>query len=80
MTQLKSSGMLTNVKALISGDLCGCEPECDARWRQLLREAAPAGVPVVHGLPFGHGPTNLAFPVGACVEVDTDAGALIWRI
>ncbi len=80
LTQLKSSGMLSNVKALISGDLCGCEPECDARWRQLLQEAAPAGVPVVHGLPFGHGPTNLAFPVGACVEVDTDAGALIWRI
>jgi len=79
LTQLRTSGMLNDVKALISGDLCGCEAGCDTRWRQLLMEAAPDGVPVVHGLPFGHGPANLAFPVGAVVELDTDDGALMWR-
>jgi muramoyltetrapeptide carboxypeptidase len=78
LTQLRSSGMFEGVKALISGDLWECESGSDTRWRQLLLEAAPDGVPVVHGLPFGHGPSNLAFPVGAWVEVDTDGGALNW--
>ncbi len=79
LTQLRSTGMLDGVKALISGDLCGCEVGCETRWRQLLLDAVPEGVPVVHGLPFGHGPANLAFPVGAVVELDTDGGALTWR-
>ncbi len=79
LTQLRVSGMLDEVKALISGDLYGCEIGCDRRWRQLLLEAVPEGVPVVHGLPFGHGPANLPFPVGAIVELDTDGGALMWR-
>ncbi|RLE21662.1 MAG: hypothetical protein DRJ65_15610 [Acidobacteria bacterium] len=79
LTQLRTSDMLNGVKALISGDLCGCEAGCDTRWRQLLMEAVPEDVPVVHGLPFGHGPANLAFPVGAFVELDTDGGALMWR-
>ena len=79
LTQLRVSGMLREVKALIAGDLWGCEPGCGTRWRQLLLEAVPEHVPVVHGLPFGHGPANLAFPVGAVVELDTDGGALIWR-
>jgi len=80
LTQLRSSGILIGVKALISGDLWECGPISDRRWRELLLEAAPDGVPVVHGLPFGHGPTNLAFPVGAWVEVDTDGGALNWGV
>lgn len=79
LTQVRSSGMLSGVKALISGDLWGCEAGCDERWRQLLLETVPDGVPVVHGLPFGHGPANFAFPVGARVEVDTESGVLTWR-
>ena len=79
LTQLRISGMLNEVKALISGNLHGCGVGSDQRWRQLLLEATPDGAPVVHGLPFGHGPANLAFPVGAVVELDTDGGALIWR-
>jgi muramoyltetrapeptide carboxypeptidase len=80
LTQLRISGMLNGVKALISGDLHGCEAGSDRRWRQLLMEAAPDGVPVVHGLPFGHGNANLPFPVGTVVELDTDGGALMWRM
>jgi muramoyltetrapeptide carboxypeptidase LdcA involved in peptidoglycan recycling len=32
----------------------------------------------VVGLPFGHAASNLAFPIGARVEVDTGRGAVIW--
>jgi muramoyltetrapeptide carboxypeptidase LdcA involved in peptidoglycan recycling len=44
----------------------------------MLEEAAPSQAPVVVDLPFGHGAVNLAFPIGAEVEVDTRAGRVMW--
>ncbi|MFV2071464.1 MAG: LD-carboxypeptidase [Thermoanaerobaculales bacterium] len=81
LTHLRCSGRLRGVKALIGGSLHGCRPafERSAAWRGLLMEAAPEGVPVVMGLPFGHGATNMAFPIGAPVEVDTRARRVTWR-
>jgi muramoyltetrapeptide carboxypeptidase LdcA involved in peptidoglycan recycling len=34
---------------------------------------------VVVDLPFGHGAANLAFPIGATVEIDTNALQIIWK-
>lgn len=81
LTHLRSSGRLRNVKALIGGSLRGCRPasERSHRWRQLLLEAAPESAPVVVDLPFGHGKANLAFPIGATVEIDTDDLQIIWK-
>ncbi len=78
LTQLRLSGRLNGVKALIYGDLqdLGNRRENVAT---LLCEAAP-GVPIVIGLPFGHGKRNLAFPIGAEVELDTAAGRVVWRV
>ncbi len=80
LTQLRLSGRLRDVKALIFGEL---QPQSGhvgvARLRRLLAEAAP-GIPVVEGLPFGHGGRNLAFPVGVEVELDTWAGSLWWGV
>ena len=80
LTQLRCSGRLRNVKALIGGSLRGCRPvaEREGRWRELLLEAAPEGVPVVAGLPFGHAARNMAFPLGVPVEVDTGGGYVRW--
>lgn len=80
LTQLHSSARLRGVKALICGGLRGCGPVRDraATWRRLVVEAAPADAAVVVDLPFGHCARNLAFPVGATVEVDTDAGVVRW--
>jgi muramoyltetrapeptide carboxypeptidase len=80
LTHLRSSGRLRNVKALMSGSLRACRParERARRWRQLLEETAPEGVPVVTGLPFGHGAVNLALPVGAELHVDTRHGCVVW--
>jgi muramoyltetrapeptide carboxypeptidase LdcA involved in peptidoglycan recycling len=44
----------------------------------MVGETAPPEVPVVVDLPFGHSARNLAFPIGAPVEVDTGAGAIRW--
>jgi muramoyltetrapeptide carboxypeptidase len=80
LTHLVGSGTLRRVKALISGSLRGCQPATGRarRWPDLLAEAAPAGVPVVVGLPFGHGAKNLAFPIGATIRVSTSPGLISW--
>jgi muramoyltetrapeptide carboxypeptidase len=80
LTHLRSSGKLRNVKALIGGSLRGCRPASKRAetWQSLLMEAAPAGAPIVIGLPFGHGATNLAFPIGGRVTLDTRARRLSW--
>jgi muramoyltetrapeptide carboxypeptidase len=81
LTHLRASGRLRKVKALIGGSLRDCRPasERPGIWRRLLLEAAPPDAPVVVDLPFGHGATNLAFPVGGVVELDTDLAAILWK-
>ena len=81
LTHLRGSGKLRNVKALIGGSLRGCRPASERPdlWRRLLCEAAPPAAPVVVDLPFGHGAANLAFPIGATVEIDTKALQVIWK-
>jgi muramoyltetrapeptide carboxypeptidase len=80
LTQLRCSGRLRGVKALIGGSLRSCSPAAsrDRRWRELLLEAAPKDAVVVVGLPFGHGAANMAFPMGVPVEVDTRTGTVSW--
>jgi muramoyltetrapeptide carboxypeptidase len=80
LTHLRASGIFSGVKALISGSLHDCPEIGDdpGRWPELLLDAGPDGVPVVIDLPFGHGPVNLAFPIGAPVEVDTRSGRIDW--
>lgn len=80
LTHLGCSASFKNVKALICGSLHACRPHaaCLSRWSELVVEATGSDVPVVVGLPFGHGASNLAFPIGARVEVDTGRGAVIW--
>jgi len=82
LTHLRSSASFSGVKALICGTLHACRPrdECATRWSELVLEAAPDGVPVVHGLPFGHGARNMAFPIGGTVEIDTRRGAVSWSV
>lgn len=80
LTQLRVSGRLRGVKALICGSLRGCGPAAErARsWRLMVAEAAPPETAIVVDLPFGHSARNLAFPIGAKVEVDTAAGVIRW--
>ncbi len=78
LTHLKTAGRLKRVAAVVSGRLSRCRGSAGGAWERLLREAA-GEVPVVAGLPFGHGAVNMAFPLGARVELDTGNGHLIWR-
>ena len=82
LTHLRSSASFGGLKALIGGTLRACRPhtECLARWSELLLESAPEGIPVIVGLPFGHGARNMAFPVGATVEIETRRGTVSWSV
>ena len=82
LTHLRGSARLRGVKALICGSLRGCRPAKDvaSRWRELVVEAVGEEIPVVLGLPFGHGALNLSFPIGVQLELDTDAGTIRWRL
>jgi muramoyltetrapeptide carboxypeptidase len=79
LTQFRCSGIFNDVKAFVSGNLHCCSGVGSQHWRELLLEVAPAGIPIVDGLSFGHGCESLPFPVGAEVTVDTKDGAVSWR-
>ncbi len=78
LTQLRLSGRLDGVKALIFGDLSEFGTSDRERLHELLLEAVPHG-PVVAGLPFGHGRRNVPLPLGGGVSLDTVRGMLRWE-
>lgn len=80
LTHLRTSARLRGVKALICGSLRGCGrvAERARAWRRMILEAVPGDATVVVNLPFGHIARNLAFPIGATVDVDTARGEIRW--
>ncbi|MCU0304473.1 MAG: LD-carboxypeptidase [Thermoanaerobaculales bacterium] len=80
LTQLRGAPGFDRVRGIVCGELHRSRPraECAKRWAELLLEATGDAIPVVVGLPFGHGARNLAFPLGVGVTVDTRRGAVIW--
>jgi muramoyltetrapeptide carboxypeptidase len=62
VTQLRNSGALRGLRGIALGEFSACEAPADASWttEDLLAELlAPLGVPVLGGLPVGHGRVNL---------------------
>lgn len=73
LNQLELGGHLKGLAGLAGGDFTGCgTPEKVAA---LLGEVAGA-IPVVTGLPVGHGPLNITLPVGVSAELDTGGPTL----
>jgi len=79
LQQLAHAGKLGAAVGIGVGHLSDCE---DRKYEgvelpELLREILePLGVPVVTGLPFGHGLPNLAWPVGGRAAIDGDRGEI----
>lgn len=73
LEQLKQSGVLDGVLGIGLGDFSTCAAPPDAGWtlEDLLREwLAPLGVPVVVGLPVGHGARNRPVRLGQRMRLD----------
>jgi muramoyltetrapeptide carboxypeptidase len=76
LTHLHLAGALEGAKAVLAGDFHGCEePEGGYEGSPGPVELVGArmrdfGIPVIAGLPLGHGPRNAALPFAAACTVD----------
>ncbi|MDH5492068.1 MAG: LD-carboxypeptidase [Myxococcales bacterium] len=80
LTTLRASGRLRDVRGIALGSFTDCRPGVDAVGVQaVLRERlGDLPIPIVMGIPVGHGEVNRPLPLGAEVELDADAGTLRW--
>lgn len=75
LTQLVACGWLTGVRGIALGQFVNCGDPALVR-RLLERRLADLGVPVVYDIPFGHGTTNVALPLGRRARLDADLGTV----
>jgi muramoyltetrapeptide carboxypeptidase len=71
LTHLRLSGVFHGIHGLMAGrfDACG---DKDAINRLLLEAVADQKIPVMSGLPVGHGRENITLPLGLKTSIDTD--------
>jgi muramoyltetrapeptide carboxypeptidase len=75
MTHLRLSGQLRGLVGLIAGSFEGCG-EISSINRVLVDTVSHLQIPVVSGLPVGHGPENISLPLGVQASLDTEAMTL----
>lgn len=71
LTHLRLSGILEDLVGLIAGGFEECG-EISSIHSLLLEMVAGLDIPVVSGLPVGHGQENITLPLGLPVTLDTD--------
>jgi muramoyltetrapeptide carboxypeptidase len=79
LQQLRLSGRLQGVQALVLGGFTGCGP-LPQIWELFAALGADLGLPVLAGLPVGHQPDNYTIPLGAPVRVDARHRTLQWLL
>ncbi|MFS8477542.1 MAG: LD-carboxypeptidase [Micromonosporaceae bacterium] len=77
LTHLRRAGALSDLAGVAVGQFTNCVD----RWpttvsEVLLERLGDLGVPVLGGLPIGHGPGQLTVPLGVPATLDTTAGTL----
>ena len=81
LTQLRNAGVFEKISGLVLGEFYQCwEGEYDSfTLEEIIRQLIPAGkMPVLAGMPFGHGAAKMTLPLGVEVELDTDARTLVF--
>jgi muramoyltetrapeptide carboxypeptidase len=77
LTRLLRSGCLDGIRGIAVGQFTRCGPSRGWSVLDLLRDRlAPLGVPMLGGLPLGHGADAVAVPVGTEAVLDADQGIL----
>jgi muramoyltetrapeptide carboxypeptidase len=79
LSHLRLAGVFDRIAGLALGDFVDCKPQREGEMtvEEVIRDiAGDLGLPVLMGLPFGHGSTNQAVPLGAEVILDADARIL----
>jgi muramoyltetrapeptide carboxypeptidase len=75
LTQLLRSGWFDGVRGILLGSWVRCGTPDQMR-RLLADRLTGLGVPILCGLPIGHGAANHAVPLGVPARLDTSAGTL----
>ena len=75
LTHLRLSGVLDGIHGLVAGRFEACG-DMDAIGGLLLDTVKDQDIPVMTGLPVGHGKENITLPLGLKVSIDTDQMAL----
>ncbi|TCB90299.1 LD-carboxypeptidase [Micromonospora zingiberis] len=77
LTQLRRAGALDGLAGVAVGQFTDCADGWEVGVADVLTERlGDLGVPVLGGLPIGHGPEQLTVPVGTRATLDADAGIL----
>lgn len=71
MTHLRLSGRLEGLTGLMVGDFTECGDKEDV-YRIVAETLSEKDIPVLGGLPIGHGAENTALPIGVRALLDTD--------
>ena len=81
LVQLAQAGLFDHAAGVVFGDFTGCdEPGGKVSWRDAVdRVFRRRPLPVLTGVPFGHGNPNLAWPLGVRVHLDAGAGVVTFR-
>ncbi|MFL6182329.1 MAG: LD-carboxypeptidase [Actinomycetes bacterium] len=80
--QMRHAGLLQQVAGVVVSDLEGCgKPDPDVVHDRSLEDVleihlADLGVPVLYGLPMGHGPHLASIPLGVQATLDADERTL----
>jgi muramoyltetrapeptide carboxypeptidase len=75
LQQLRLSGSLTGLKAMVLGSFTCCGDLQDI-WDIFAALGTMLGIPILAGVPAGHQPDNFTLPIGAEVEVEAIAGTV----
>ncbi|REE95378.1 S66 peptidase family protein [Thermomonospora umbrina] len=75
LTQMLRAGWFDGVAGIVFGSFIDCGAEAELR-AMLLDRLGPLDVPMLWGLPAGHGPTQLTLPFGAPAELSADDAVL----
>jgi muramoyltetrapeptide carboxypeptidase len=80
LTQLRNAGSFDGVAGIVVGDI-------KSKWSGGIAELStediveevlgPLGVPLIFGLPVGHGKHHATVPLGALATLDADSGTLV---
>ena len=77
LTHLRRAGALDGLAGVALGQFTDCSDDWGTGLTaMLLDRLGDLGVPVLGGLPIGHGPGQLSVPVGALATLDATAGVL----
>lgn len=78
LSALLAGGVFSRVRAVLVGDFSDCPPSRGVTVEAVLRERlGTLGVPVLAGLPFGHGQKNEPLVFGLPASVDADRGEVV---